>query len=40
MECVGDRAAAPHQANLIDIEGKYGDVMPLEDVITAVRASP
>ena len=32
-ECVGDRAAGPHEANLIDIDGKYGDVEPLSKVL-------
>jgi maleamate amidohydrolase len=32
-ECVGDRHDGPHQANLFDINAKYGDVLPLEDVI-------
>lgn len=27
-ECVGDRAVAPHEANLFDIQAKYGEVMP------------
>jgi maleamate amidohydrolase len=27
-DCVGDRAMAPHEANLFDIAQKYGDVMP------------
>lgn len=26
-ECVGDRAIAPHEANLFDIQQKYGDVI-------------
>ncbi|KAB8307928.1 isochorismatase family protein [Erwinia endophytica] len=26
-ECVGDRHAAPHEANLFDIDSKYGDVV-------------
>ena len=26
-ECVGDRAQAPHEANLFDIQQKYGDVV-------------
>ncbi|MEM9877714.1 MAG: N-carbamoylsarcosine amidohydrolase [Pseudomonadota bacterium] len=26
-ECVGDRAIGPHQANLFDIQQKYGDVI-------------
>ncbi len=32
-ECSGDRAAGPHEANLFDIDQKYGDVMPLEEVL-------
>ena len=32
-ECVGDRAQGPHEANLIDIDGKYGDVMELKEVL-------
>jgi len=32
-ECVGDRAAGPHEANLLDIDGKYGDVMALGEVL-------
>ena len=30
-ECSGDRAA--HEANLFDIDQKYGDVMSLEEVL-------
>jgi maleamate amidohydrolase len=30
-ECVGDRAAGPHDANLFDIQAKYGDVITLAD---------
>ncbi|MFI0444333.1 isochorismatase family protein [Actinomadura sp. 6N118] len=30
-ECVGDRAAGPHDANLFDIQAKYGDVISLAD---------
>lgn len=26
-ECVGDRARGPHEANLFDIDSKYGDVV-------------
>jgi hypothetical protein len=36
-ECVGDRAAGPHEANLVDIDGKYGDVMALDDVLRRLR---
>lgn len=39
-ECVGDRAAGPHDANLIDIDGKYGDVMDVKDVIGAIESTP
>ena len=31
-ECSGDRAYGPHEANLFDIDQKYGDVMSLEEV--------
>lgn len=32
-ECSGDRASGPHEANLFDIDQKYGDVMSLEEVL-------
>ncbi|MEU6699571.1 isochorismatase family protein [Pseudonocardia sp. NPDC046786] len=32
-DCVGDRAAGPHEANLFDIEAKYGDVIDLDDAV-------
>jgi maleamate amidohydrolase len=35
-ECVGDRHEAPHEANLFDINAKYGDVVPLADVQAAL----
>jgi maleamate amidohydrolase len=35
-ECVGDRWAAAHEANLLDIEAKYGDVVSLSDALGAV----
>lgn len=37
--CVGDRAADPHHASLIDMEAKYGDVIELEEALQMVRAS-
>ena len=37
-EAVGDRAAEPHAANLFDMGAKYADVLPLGDVVEAVRA--
>ena len=30
-ECVGDRARAPHDANLFDIQAKYADVVSVEE---------
>ena len=39
-ECVGDRAAGPHEANLIDIDGKYGDVMSVKEVIGLIAQAP
>jgi nicotinamidase-related amidase len=35
-ECVGDRAAGPHEANLYDIQAKYGDVIDLVDALAYV----
>jgi nicotinamidase-related amidase len=35
-ECVGDRAQAPHEANLFDIQAKYADVVSLEDALAYV----
>ncbi|MDI2125960.1 isochorismatase family protein [Yinghuangia seranimata] len=32
-ECVGDRARAPHDAALFDIQAKYGDVVTLADAV-------
>ena len=36
-QCVGDRAAGPHEANLFDIQAKYGDVIELADAIGYLR---
>ncbi len=36
-ECVGDRAAGPHEANLFDIDAKYGDVISLREAIDHLR---
>lgn len=33
-ECVGDRARGPHDANLFDIDAKYGDVVALDDALS------
>ena len=35
---VGDRAEGPHQANLLDIEAKYGDVVSSREVLDYVRS--
>jgi hypothetical protein len=35
---VGDRAQAPHEANLFDIQQKYGDVVSVDDAIASVAA--
>ena len=32
-EAVGDRNPAAHEANLYDIDAKYGDVVPLDEVL-------
>lgn len=32
-DAVGDRAEGPHQANLFDINAKYGDVVATDDVL-------
>jgi maleamate amidohydrolase len=36
-ECVGDRHDGPHEANLFDIQAKYGDVLARDQVIAAIR---
>lgn len=38
-ECAGDRHPLPHVANLFDIDSKYGDVVPTEEAIAALRAA-
>ena len=37
-ETVGDRAELPHQANLFDIDAKFGDVISLQEAIDYLRA--
>ena len=39
-ECVGDRAQAPHDANLFDIQAKYADVVPVEEALVYVESVP
>ncbi len=36
-EAVGDRAQQPHEANLFDIDMKYGDVVDLHEVLDYLR---
>ena len=35
-ECVGDRHEGPHEANLFDINAKYGDVLSKKQVMSAL----
>jgi nicotinamidase-related amidase len=37
-ECVGDRAQAPHEANLFDIQAKYADVVALDDALAYLES--
>ncbi len=39
-DCVGDRAQAPHEANLFDIQAKYADVVSLEEALAYVESVP
>lgn len=36
-DCVGDRHPAPHEANLFDIDSKYGDVISLEEALAHLQ---
>ena len=36
-ECVGDRSPAPHDANLFDIDSKYGDVVEKSEVLAYLQ---
>jgi maleamate amidohydrolase len=37
-EGVGDRHPDPHEANLFDIDSKYGDVVAKRDALEFIRA--
>lgn len=37
LEAVGDRSPEPHQANLFDIQAKYGDVIALDEVLNYLQ---
>jgi nicotinamidase-related amidase len=39
-DCVGDRAQAPHDANLFDIQAKYADVVSLDEALAYVESVP
>jgi nicotinamidase-related amidase len=39
-ECVGDRAQAPHEANLFDIQAKYADVVSVDDALGYLEGVP
>jgi maleamate amidohydrolase len=39
-ECVADRAQAPHEANLFDIQAKYADVVAVEQAIEYLESVP
>jgi maleamate amidohydrolase len=39
-ECVGDRAQAPHDANLFDIDAKYADVVSIEEALGYLESVP
>ncbi len=39
-ECVGDRRAEPHEANLFDIHSKYGDVVSRAEALAWLEALP
>ncbi len=39
-ECVGDRAQAPHEANLFDIQAKYADVVSLDEAVAYLESVP
>ncbi|WP_250436941.1 isochorismatase family protein [Caballeronia sp. ATUFL_F2_KS9A] len=39
-DCVGDRALAPHDANLFDMAQKYAAVMSSDELLSRARRSP
>lgn len=39
-ECVGDRARAPHDSNLFDIQAKYADVVGVEEALDYLQRVP
>jgi nicotinamidase-related amidase len=39
-ECAGDRAQAPHESNLFDMQAKYADVVSLEEALEYLASVP
>jgi nicotinamidase-related amidase len=39
-ECVGDRAQAPHESNLFDIQAKYADVVSFDEALEYLEGVP
>ena len=39
-DCVADRAQAPHEANLFDIQAKYADVVSVDEAIAYLATVP
>jgi maleamate amidohydrolase len=37
-DCVGDRRPEPHEANLFDIQAKYGDVVPVKQALAYLES--
>lgn len=40
IECVADRSQVSHEVSLFDLDSKYASVLPLEEVIATIRATP
>jgi nicotinamidase-related amidase len=38
-EAVADRASGPHEANLFDIDAKYGDVVSTEEALELLSSA-
>ena len=36
VDCVGDRALAPHEASLFDMQQKYADLMTISELIESM----
>ena len=37
-ECLGDRAPDPHEANLVDIQAKYADVVSVQEAVDYIES--